>query len=404
MKVLILNAGSTSMKFKLYDMSKNGYVLAEGNFQRVGTENGWVKYVTAHGSKKQFEQPLPTHEDALQKIIELITTGETKVLESIQELGAVGHRVANGGAKLVKSTLITEEVIQEAVAIQDITPLHTPPQVATIRACQKLLGENFPMVAGFDTAFHQTMPPVSYIFGIPYEYYEKYGIRRLGFHGLSHQFIVERYGEILGHSLEGTKIVTCHLGGGSSVTAVKDGKTMDNTFGVGTGEGPIGGTRAGTFDHVGVGLIMSKENLSYDEVEDILHRKAGLLGISGVSGDEREVEEAAAAGNERAKLSLDVMAHQIKKYIGSYAFELGGLDTIIFTGGVGENSDLMRSLICQGLEAFGIKLDPKANVEHNRTEHCISAEDSKVAIWIIPTNEELVIARDTYHLVQAIKQ
>ena len=403
MKVLVLNAGSSSMKFKVYAM--NGLeadVLAEGNCQRVGLENSEIKYERTGAEKQKLILDLPSHQDALAQILKMLTSGSTKVIDSIQQLDAVGHRVSMGGAKYVTSVLLNEEVVGEIESLRDATPLHTPPQMNTIYACQKLLGKDFPMVVGFDTAFHQTMPPASYLYGIPYEFYEKHGLRKFCFHGLSHQFVTERYAEITGKNLEGTKIITCHLGGGSSVTAVQNGKSVDNSFGFGSGEGPVCGTRAGSFDHSAIPYMMQRANLTYEEVEDILNRKSGLLGLSGISSDEKELEELAMQGNARAKLALDVKTQQVKKYIGSYAFEMGGLDAIVFTGGIGENSEYCRSLICKNLEAFGIKLDEKANVDFNRTEHKISAPDSQVEIWIIPTNEELVIARDTKRMIEAL--
>lgn len=395
MKILVINAGSSSVKFKLYDMQQDK-LLAEGNCQRVGLSGSEVKYVLADGSKTRILQNLATHSEALAKIFELLTSGDTKVLDSIDEISAVGHRVSMGGPKYVRSVRIDDAVIEEIESLTDITPLHTPPQAMAIRACREILGKHFPMVAGFDTAFHQTMPEVSYIYPIPYEYYEKYGVRRYGFHGLSHQFVVERYAEITGGKLG--KIATCHLGGGSSVTAVLDGKSIDNTFGFGTGQGVLCGTRVGSFDHVAIGYLMQKTKLTYEQIEDVLHRDSGLRGISGTSSDEKELEDHAAAGDSRARLALDVMAHQVKKYIGAYTFEMGGLNTIIFTGGIGENSDLMRSFVCRGLEGVGVVLDEKANTNFNRSEHKISAPGSKVDIWIIPTNEELVIARDTMRI------
>lgn len=398
MKVLVINAGSSSVKFKLYDMH-SAALLAEGNCQRVGLADSEIKYERTGADKVKLVETLVDHTAALQKILSMLTSGDTKVLDSIADIGAIGHRVSMGGPKYVSSVRIDEDVIRTIEDISDVAPLHNPPQVKVIRICRELLGEQFPMVVGFDTAFHTTIPIESHLFAVPYRYYEDYNVRRFGFHGLSHQFVVERYAELTGKNLVGTRIVTCHLGGGSSLTAVKDGKSMDNTFGMGTGMGLACGTRAGDFDHVAIGYIMQKENRTYDEMEAILHRESGLLGISGASSDEKELEDLAAAGHACAQLALDVMARQVQKYIGAYAFEMGGLDTIIFTGGIGENSDIMRRMICTGLEGFGVLLDPDANVRFNRNEHIISKADSSVDIWAIPTNEELVIARDTRKIV-----
>lgn len=397
MKVLVLNAGSCSLKFKLYDMDSSEQVLAEGNCQRVGLETGEIKYIREGCPNITLTPPLPTHQDALKYAIQLLTQGEGAVLSSIHQIGAVGHRLSMGGSRFVQSVEIDDAVIQEISSFREITPLHTPAQVATLEACRKLMGE-VPMAAGFDTAFHQTIPLVNQLFPIPYRYYEELGVRRYGFHGLSHQFVAERYWELTKRSPKGHRMVICHLGGGASLTAVQDGASRNNTFGMGTGLGMLSGSRCGTCDTSAVGYIMGKESKTFDQVFELLHRESGLLGISGVSSDAYEVEKAALAGNQRAILALDMMTQQVKQYIGSYAFEMGGLDTILFTGGIGENSDYVRERCCQGLEAFGIRLDALANREHNHSEHCISQPDSPVDIWIIPTNEELLIARDTYRL------
>jgi acetate kinase len=399
MKILVINSGSSSVKFKLFDMT-NESVIAEGNCQRVGLADSELKFELAGGKKQKLVEDLPDHTAALRRIFELLTTGETRVLESMDELDAIGHRFSMGGLPYKSSILIDDAVLEAAEGVVDITPLHSPPQIKGVRVCRELLGDKIPMVAGLDVAFHTTIPKETFLYPIPYRYFEKYNVRKYGFHGLSHQFVVERYAELTGKALEGTRIVTCHLGGGSSITAVQDGKSIDNTFGFGTGEGPGCGSRAGTVDHVMLGYLMQKEGLSYSEMEDILHRESGLLGVSGISSDEKELEDLAAEGNERAQLALDILARQLKKYIGSYAFEMGGLDTIIFTGGIGENSDVMRAMITDGLEAFGVDLDKTANVELNRKEAKISAPGSRVEIWTIPTNEELMIAEETKRLVE----
>lgn len=397
MIILVINAGSTSVKFKLYDMAGEA-VIAEGNCQKVGREDAELKYTGRNGEKTKLTLPMQTHRDALSAIVEMLTAGETKVIDSWSDIAAVAHRVSFGG-KYPSTVLADAGVIEYIEEMGPVAPLHNPPQARVMRDCLRIFGENTIMAAGFDTAFNSTIPPVAHLYAVPYEYYENHNFRRYGYHGLSYQFVVARYAELAKKSLDGTKIVACHLGGGSSVCAVKDGKSVDNTFGMGTGQGPACGTRAGTVDHAGLGYLMRKENLSYDEIESILHRESGLLGLSGISADEKEIEEAACFGNARAQLTLDYMAYQIKGYIGSYAFNMGGVDTIIFTGGIGENSDCMRAKICENLEAFGAVLDLDANKTFNRQEHKISAEASKVEIWTIPTNEELVIARDTLKLV-----
>ncbi|MCL2069022.1 MAG: acetate/propionate family kinase [Oscillospiraceae bacterium] len=374
MKILVLNAGSSSMKFKLYDMSGES-VIAEGNFQKIGLPGSEIS----------------DHSDALREMLALIG--------GIDGIGAVGHRISMGGDKYRQSAVATEEVIRAVEGFSAVAPLHTPPQAGCVRACKALFGEDFPMAISFDTAFHYSIPEKAYLYGIPYEYYEKYGVRRFGFHGLSYRFVVDRYNELTGGMADSENLAVCHLGGGASVAAVKHGICIDNSFGFGTGEGLPCGSRAGTLDHVAIGYLMDQTGMTYREMQDVLHKKSGILGISGLSSDEKMLEEAAANGHGRAQLALDVMAHSIKKIIGAYTFAMGGLDTIIFTGGI-ENSNVMRTLVCDGLDNLGITLDADANVRHNRAEHLISSKDSRVKIWIIPTNEELVIARDTYKLVQ----
>lgn len=397
MIILVINAGSTSVKFKLYDMADES-VLAEGNCQKVGRDDAELKFKGKNSGKIQLVMPVKSHGDALSLILEMLTTGDTKVIEGVKDIAAVAHRVSQGGR--YDTTVFVDENVIEAIEEKSwIAPLHNPVQAMAIRDCRRIFGESFPMTVGFDTAFNMTIPPVAYIYAVPYKYYEEYNFRRYGYHGLSYQFVIERYAKLSGRDLAGSRIVACHLGGGSSVCAIKDGKAVENSFGMGTGQGPACGTRAGTVDHVGLGYLMQKENLSYDEMEEILHRESGLLGISGISGDEYEIEKAAFSGNARAQLTLDFMEYQIKGYIGSYAFNMGGVDAIIFTGGIGENSDYMREKICGGLEAFGIKLDLEANKKFNRTEHKMSAADSLTEIWAIPTNEEIVIARETIGLI-----
>jgi len=387
------------MKFKLYDMGKGEQVLAQGNCQRLGLKNSEVKFVGPDGESRLIKTDLRGHLDAMDLTLRLLSEGEGAPLASVKNLGAIGHRIAVGGPGAGNSKLIDEDVISAIEQHAYIAPLHSPPQVAAIRACQKLLGGDFPQVAGFDTAFHQTIPKEVYFCPIPYEYYEKYGVRRMGYHGLSHQYVAERYAELTGKSLEGTRIVTCHLGGGSSLSAVKDGKSIDNTLGFGTGQGLMCGTRAGTFDHSAIAHLIRVTGKNFDEIEDDLQLRSGLLGVSGVSSDAKDVEQAARAGNERAQLALDMLTCQIKKYIGAYTFLMGGLDAVLFTAGIGENSKYVRSRVCQGLEGMGLALDDRLNTEHNHKEGRISRPGSPVDLWVIPTNEELVIARDTFAIV-----
>ncbi|WRS28222.1 acetate kinase [Oscillospiraceae bacterium MB08-C2-2] len=401
MKILVINAGSSSLKGKLYDMQTQ-QALAEANCQRVGLNESIIKYVGLSGKKEIFHRSLPTHKEALEEILQLFTTGKTQAIGSIKEIAAIGHRLAMGGAKYVKSVLIDKEVVSTLYELGDVAPLHNPVQARTIEICWQVFGSDLPMVAVFDTAFHQTMPQSNYMFSLPYEYYKKYNLRRYCFHGMSHQYVSEAYAQHTGKDISQLNLITCHMGGGSSITAIKGGKSINNSFGFGIGEGPMGGTRAGTVDYTALSYIMKKENLSFDEVEDVLARESGMLGVSGISSDEYELEKLALEGNERAKLTLDIFAVQIKRYIGSYFFEMGSLDALIFTGGIGENSDYMRRLICENLEEVGISLDQEANVAFNRQVGRISSPDAKVDIWVIPTNEEWVIANDTFKTVKSI--
>ncbi|MCL2856608.1 MAG: acetate/propionate family kinase [Oscillospiraceae bacterium] len=402
MLTLVLNAGSTSMKFKLYGMGNGEQVLAQGNCQRLGLKNSTVKFVGPYGETRMITTDLGDHLEAMDLTLRLLSEGEGAPLGNVKDLGAIGHRIAMGGPDATKSKLIDEDVISAIEQYAYITPLHSPPQVAAIRACQKLLGGSFPQVAGFDTAFHQTIPKEVYFCPIPYEYYEKYGVRRLGFHGLSHQYIAGRYFQLTHKDTKGSRVVTCHLGGGSSLSAIRDGKSIDNTLGFGTGQGLMCGTRAGTFDHTAIAHLMRVTGKSFDEIEDDLQTRSGFLGVSGVSSDVGDVEQSAHAGNERSQLALDMFTCQIKKYIGAYTFLMGGLDAVLFAGGIGENSEYVRRRVCQGLESIGILLDERLNSEYNHKEGRISQVGSPVDLWVIPTNEELVIARDTFGVVQRL--
>jgi acetate kinase len=397
MLVLVINAGSTSVKFKLYDMTDES-VLAEGNCQKVGREDAEFKFSNKNGFAQKQTLDIKTHGDALALTLKMLTEGESKVIDGMKDIAAVANRVCNGG-RFDSTVLVDDELIREMEANSPLAPLHNPPQVKTVGECRRVF-RDIPNTAGFDTAFHASIPPVAHLYAVPYEYYEKHSFRRYGYHGLSYQFVLERFRQLSGlKCLNGTRVVACHLGGGSSICAVKDGKSIENSFGLGTGQGPVCGTRAGTVDHLGLGYLMKAEGLSYDELENVLHRDSGLLGLSGISGDEYELEKAAAQGNARAELALDSMAYQIRGYIGSYAFNLGGTDAIIFTGGIGENSDIMREKILEGLGVFGIELDKNANVAFNRKEAKISAESSRTGIWVIPTNEEIVLARESVALL-----
>ena len=317
----------------------------------------------------------------------------------MKEISAVGHRVLHGSEVYKTSTLVTDKVIEDIFSFSELGPLHNPPQATAMKACQEVFGKETPMVAIFDTSFHQTMPAKAYMFGVPYEYYEKYSIRRYGFHGTSHRFVSARFGQLNGTN-EGTRVITCHLGNGSSIAAIKDGKVVDTSMGFTPLDGFIMGTRSGGIDPSVVTYIMNKEGLTPDQMSDLMNKKSGFLGLSGVSSDCRDLWAAANEGNERAKLTLEIAAYQIKKFIGSYAAAMGGVDAVVFTGGIGENDGGMRKMVLENMEFLGIKLDEEKNAQ--RGEIKISTEDSKVAVWVIPTNEELLIARDTMEIVSKL--
>ena len=391
MKVLVINAGSSSLKYQLIDMS-NEEVIAKGNCERIGVD-GKIGHKTADGRKVEYNVSFPPHKEAFMELVKVLTSGEGKVLDDIKEIVAIGHRVLHGSEKYKVSTVITDEVISDIEAFSDLGPLHNPPQAVAMRACREVFGADVPMVAVFDTSFHQTMPPKAYMFAIPYEYYEKYSIRRYGFHGTSHRYISGRYTELTGKA---PRLITCHLGNGSSISAIVDGKVQDTSMGLTPLDGFIMGTRCGGIDPSVVTYIAKKENLTPDQMSDLMNKKSGFLGVSGISSDCRDIQAAAEAGNERAKLTLEMLVYQIKKIVGGYAAAMGGVDAIVFTGGIGENDPYIRAAVCADMEYMGVKVDPEKN--NTRSEARISADDSKVDVWVIPTNEEILIARDTVAL------
>lgn len=397
MKVLVINAGSSSLKYQLIDMD-NEECLAKGNCERIGI-GGFITHKVTDGVKIEKEMDFPTHKEAFMAVVEMLTSGEGKVIDSVKEISAVGHRVLHGSEIYKEATLVTDEVIDTVMSLKELGPLHNPPQAIAMRACKEVFGEDTPMVAVFDTSFHQTMPPKSYIFPIPYEYYEKYSVRRYGFHGTSHRYVTKRYFEITGKNPVGTKIVTCHLGNGSSISAVKDGKCFDTSMGLTPLDGFIMGTRSGGIDPSVATYIANKEGLSPDEMSNILNKKSGFLGVSGVSSDCRDVQTAAREGNERAKLTIDILIHEIKRFVGGYAAEMGGVDTIIFTGGIGENDGGVRERVCTDMEFLGLKIDSELNNEASRKEKFFSTKDSRVEAMVLPTNEEIMIARDTLEVI-----
>lgn len=397
MKVLVINCGSSSLKYQVLDMT-NETLLAKGLVERIGIEGSIISHEKIGMDKFKLTTPMANHKDAIGHVLDALMNAEHGVVKSMDEIGAVGHRVVQAGEKYASSVLITDDVIAALEECVDMAPLHNPPNLLGIAACQELM-PNTPMVGVFDTAFHQTMPPESYIYAIPYEYYEKYKIRRYGFHGTSHKYVAERTADILGVNIEDLKIITCHLGNGASVTAIKRGKSIDTSMGFTPLEGLVMGTRSGDIDPAIVSYIRQKENLNSGESTNILNKKSGVLGISGVSSDFRDLEDAVAQGNERAALALKVFAHKVKHYIGAYIAEMNGVDAIVFTAGVGENDINIRDIICSELGNLGIKLDLVKNKVKGK-ETIISREDSKVKILLVPTNEELMIARDTYEIVK----
>lgn len=397
MKVLVINSGSSSIKYQLFDMTTEE-VIAKGLVERIGIANSRLNHYPQNREKVVIEQDIPDHEVGLKLVLDALVHPTHGVIKDLKEISAVGHRIVHGGEKFASSVLITDEVIKAVEECIPLAPLHNPPNLLGIKAMQKLL-PGVPQVGVFDTAFHQTMPPHAYIYGIPYEYYERYRVRRYGFHGTSHYYVANRAAEILSKSIEELRIVTCHLGNGSSIAAVDKGRSIDTSLGFGTVAGVIMGTRCGDLDPAIVLFLMEKDDLSTARMQEILYKKSGFLGVSGISNDLRDVEEAAKRGNRRADLALDIFAYGIKKYIGAYAAAMGGLDVVVFTAGIGENSNVVRERVCRGLEFLGIKLDLEKNKVRGK-EAIISADDSKVKVMVIPTNEELVIARDTKRIVE----
>ena len=397
MKILVINAGSSSLKYQLIDML-NESVIAKGLVERIGIEGSKLTHKW-DGKEFVLETPMKDHAEAMQHVLTALQDKEHGVIADVSEIGAVGHRVLHGGDKFTASCIIDQpckDAIRECIPLG---PLHNPANLMGIEACEKVM-PGTPMVAVFDTAFHQTMPEKAYMYGVPYEYYEKYHIRRYGFHGTSHRFVSARAIELLGLKGKPSKIVICHLGNGSSLSAVVDGKCVDTSMGLTPLEGVLMGSRSGDIDPAVVECIANNEHLTTSEVLTILNKKSGLLGLSGVSSDMRDVYNAADEGNERAKMTLDIWAHKVKKYIAAFAAVMGGLDAVIFTAGIGENDKRSRASAVEGLEFMGIKLDPERNNTRGK-EALISADDSRVKVMVIPTNEELAIARDTLELVTA---
>lgn len=398
MNILVINCGSSSLKFQLID-AETEKMIAKGLCERIGIEGSQLVYQPAGGAKEETVTPMPDHTKAIELVLGALTNEKTGVVKSLQEIGAVGHRIVHGGEKFAASTVITEEVIEAIKACNDLAPLHNPANLIGIDACQKLM-PGTPMVGVFDTAFHQTMPKEAYLYGLPYEYYEKYQVRRYGFHGTSHSYVSKRAAELLGRKYEDMKIIVCHLGNGASISAVANGKCVDTSMGLTPLEGLIMGTRSGDIDPAIIEYIAHKENKNIDEVMTILNKKSGVLGLSGnLSSDFRDLEKAYNAGEERGLRTIRTFAYRVAKYIGAYTAVMNGVDAICFTAGVGENSPLVRNLACERLGYLGIALDKDQN-EKRGEELVISTPDSKVKVMVIPTNEELAIARETFALVK----
>ena len=398
MKVLVINCGSSSLKFQLID-SESEKCLAKGLCERIGIEGSMITYAPEGGEKEKTTTPMPDHTEAIRLVLEALTNEKTGVVKDLSEIGAVGHRVVHGGEKFANSVVITDEVMAAIEECNDLAPLHNPANLIGINACKKLM-PNTPMVGVFDTASHQTMPEEAYMYGLPYEYYQKYKIRRYGFHGTSHSYVSKKAAEVLGKKYEDLKIIVCHLGNGASVSAVKNGKCVDTSMGLTPLEGLIMGTRSGDIDPAIMEFIAHKEGKSIDEIMTILNKKSGVLGLSdNLSSDFRDLEDGFNNGDANAIRTIKTFCYRVAKYIGSYAAAMNGVDVICFTAGVGENASLVRSTVCEYLGYLGVTIDEEAN--HKRGEDiAITTPDSKTTVMVIPTNEELAIARETVRLVK----
>ena len=397
MKILVVNAGSSSLKYQLLDMTDES-VIAKGNCDRIGID-GHVSHKTADGRTYDADCAFPTHTEAFMKLVEVLTTGETKVIDSMAEIAAVGHRIVQGGDIFSETCLVTDEVIDKIDGLSELAPVHNHPHALALRACKKVMPEGTPQAVVFDTAFHQTMPPKAYMFGLPYSDYETYHVRKYGFHGTSHRFVSAALAEAMGKDIKDLKIVSCHLGNGSSITAVQGGKSIDTSMGFTPLDGVVMGTRTGSVDPSAVTFVAEKHGFSPKEMSDYMNKKSGFLGVSGISSDNRNISEAASHGDKRAQLVTDMLVYEIKKYIGSYAAVMNGLDAVLFTGGIGENAFDVRAAVCRDMDFLGIKVDETVNDGLRGKLAKISAADSKVEVWVVPTNEELLIARDTLALI-----
>ena len=398
MNILVINCGSSSLKFQLIN-AESEEVLAKGLCERIGID-GRLTYQPAGGEKEISEKAMPTHTEAIQFVIDALTNEKTGVVKSLSEIGAVGHRIVHGGEKFASSVVITEEVKKAVEECNDLAPLHNPANLIGVEACEKLM-PGTPMVAVFDTAFHQTMPEKAYMYGLPYEYYEKYKVRRYGFHGTSHSYVSKKAAEVMGKAYDEVKTIVCHLGNGASVSAVLNGKSVDTSMGLTPLEGLVMGTRSGDIDPAIMEFIAQKENLDIEGIMNVLNKKSGVFGLSGeISSDFRDLTGAMAEGDKKAKIALEVFAYRVAKYIGAYAAAMNGVDAIVFTAGIGENVSYVREQVCSYLGYLGVELDPDANEKFRGEQGEITKPGCKVRVFVIPTNEELAIARETLALVK----
>ncbi len=397
MIILVVNAGSSSLKYQLIDM-KDESVIAKGNCDRIGID-GHISHKTLDGRTLNEDCDFPTHTEAFMKLVDVLTKGDASVIRSMDEISAVGHRIVQGAEIFDKPVLVTDEVIQQIDDLKELAPVHNHAHALALWACKKVMPANVPQVVVFDTAFHQTMPEKAYMFGLPYEDYENYSVRKYGFHGTSHRFVSNALAQALGKDIKDLKIVSCHLGNGSSITAVQGGKSIDTSMGFTPLDGLLMGTRTGCVDPSAVTFVAEKHHFTPSQMSEYMNKKSGFLGVSGISSDNRDITAAAEKGDKRALLAKDILVYEIKKYIGSYAAAMNGLDAVLFTGGIGENSDDVRAEVCRNMDFFGIKLDEEANNGCRGQLKRISAPDSRVEVWIVPTNEELLIARDTLSLI-----
>ncbi len=400
MKIFVVNAGSSTLKYQVIDMTDESLVC-KGICDRIAIASGapgTITHKTPDGKVYEAEMPMPTHAEAFEAVVYALTKSEAKVMDSFDEITAIGHRIVQGGSIFSDSCLITPKVIEDIEALGELAPLHNPPHVLAIRACVKTFGDKIPQVAVFDTSFHQTLQPRAYMYALPYEYYEKYGVRKYGAHGTSHKYVSDRAAALEGKDKKDLKIITCHLGSGCSISAIKDGVCFDTSMGFTPLDGFMMGTRCGTMDPSVLTYIAKKENLSPDDINNICNKKSGTLGISCLTNDNRDLMNAAAEGNEKAALALEMQRYQIVKFIGSYVAAMNGVDCIVFAGGIGENTPKLREGICKHFEYMGAKIDTERNGVFGE-EIKISAPDSKISVYVIPTNEELAIARDTVRIV-----